>query len=179
MRAFILPLLFSLTLAAPAMAQNKPAPAAGKPAPAAATAGPTSIGVFDDWQAATHDEAGQKVCYAFTKPKSSTPAIPGRSGVVLTVTQRQSGRDAVALSAGFEYADKATVAVDIDKTKVELYTAKRSAFARDGRAVVLALQKAQKVVARSPHPQKTLVTDTFSLKGFGKAYDAIVKACPK
>ena len=181
MRAVILPLLlslapFSLALAAPAMAQApKPAP---KPATPTVAPGPKSIGVFEDWQAATHIEAGQPVCYAFTKTFTPTPAIAGRGDVVLTVTQRQSGRDAVALSAGFEYAVNAAVEVQIDQTKIEFYTAKRSAFARDGHAVVVALQKAQKVVARSPHPQKTQVTDNFSLKGFAKAYEAITKACP-
>lgn len=180
MRAIILLLALALAVPAAAQAQQSAAPPAAKPPlkPAAAP-GPKSIGVFDDWQAATHVEAGQLVCYAFTKTFKPSPAIAGRGDVVLTVTQRQSGRDAVALSAGFEYAANAAVEVEIDRTKIEFYTAKRSAFARDGHAVVLALQKAQKIVARSPHPQKTLVIDNFSAKGFSRAYDAIAKACPK
>ena len=165
-------LIAALPVAAFAAAQT--AKPAAKPA---ATPGPKSIGVFEDWQAATLAEGGQTVCYAFTRAKTSAPAVPGRGEVVLTVTQRASVRDAVALSAGFEYAANAAVEVEIDKTKLEFYTAKRSAFARDGKVVTTAMQKAARVVARSPN--KTPVTDTFSLKGFGKAYDAINKACPK
>jgi hypothetical protein len=175
-------LLGSLALAglafapAPAAAQK---PTAAKPAAKpAATPAPKAIGTFDDWQAATHVEAGQTVCYAFTRAQGSTPAQPGRGDVVLTVTQRPSVRDAVALSAGFEYAANAAVAVQIDKDTQEFYTAKRSAFARDGHATVALFQKASKVQTQSPGPRNAVITDNFSLRGFSKAYDAINKACP-
>ena len=57
-----------------------------------------------------------------------------------------------------------------------IYTAGRNAFARDGKAAVAAFGKGGRAIARSPAPNE--VTDTFSLKGFGAAYTAIVKACP-
>jgi hypothetical protein len=85
----------------------------------------------------------------------------------------------VAISAGFEYAANAAVPVEIDKDKFEFYTAKRSAFARDGRQIAVEMAKSNRLVAHSPHPQKNTVTDTFSLSGFTKAYEAINKACPK
>jgi len=182
MRAPSALLAAALLLAPLPMADGTALAAAQTAKPAAkppAAPGPKSIGMFEDWQAATLAEGGQTVCYAFTRAKTSAPAIPGRGEVVLTVTQRASVRDAVALSAGFEYAANAAVEVEIDKAKLEFYTAKRSAFARDGHQVTVALAKAGRVTAKSPHPQKTSVTDTFSLKGFSKAYDAINKACPK
>ena len=171
----IAPLLAS-ALATSAVAQTAKPPA--KPAPAAAPGGPKSIGSFDDWQAATYVEGGQTVCYAFTKARQSTPAIKGRGEAVLTVTHRPGLRDSVAFTAGFDYVTGAEAEVAIDAAKIAFYTAKRSAFARDGHAVVVALGKAQKVSITSPHPQKTKVVDTFSPKGFGKAYESIGKACP-
>jgi hypothetical protein len=175
----------SLLLAWPAMAQQKespppakkPAASAPKPAPAKA-AGPKAIGTFDDWIAATHQEAGKPVCYAFTRAQSSSPALPGRGGVVLTVTQRASGRDAVAIEAGFPFAPNATVDVQADQTGLDFYTAQRAAFARNGHAAVVAFQGAGRAIARSPGPRDTKLTDTFSLKGFSAAYAAISKACP-
>ncbi len=158
----------------PALAQPKPA---AKP-PASAIPAPRPIGAFEDWQAATYDEAGQTVCYAFTKARSSTPRIPGRGEAILTVTQRVLMRDAVSLSAGFEYAANAGVSVQSDKAKFEFYTAKRSAFARDGHAVIAALATSRQVTVKSPHPQKKEVVDSFSVRGFAKAYEAINKACP-
>ncbi len=137
-----------------------------------------SIGTFEDWQAATHVEAGQTVCYALTRAKSASRKLAGRGDVVLTVTQRVNARDAVALSAGYAYAATASVAVQIDGAKQEFYTAQRYAFARDGRATVAAMQKAATVITKSPVIKAADVVDNFSLKGFKAAYDAINKACP-
>ena len=176
-----IPLTAALLLLAPllaagnAHAQNQPAK---KPAEATKPEGPKSIGKFDDWTAATHKEAGQNVCYAFVKAQSSSPALPNRSGVVLTVTHRPSGRDAVALEAGFTYAANASVTVQVDQAGLEFYTAQRNAFARDGKAAVAAFNKGNRAIARSPGPKDAIVTDTFSLKGFAGAYAAITKACP-
>ena len=163
----------------PALAQTHsprpPAPAhASHPAPVP----PRAIGHFDDWTAATHQEAGQTVCYAFTRAASSSPSLPGRGDVVLTVTQRPGGvRDAVAISAGFAYAANAEVNVQVDGTVLPFYTAQRSAFARDGHAAVAAFERGRQAVAHSPGPRSTALTDTFNLRGFSPAFAAINKAC--
>ena len=181
-----------LLLALPAAAQTAkpspapaPAPAAAsvaKPAlakpPTAAPAGPKQIGKFEDWIAATHQESGATVCYAFTRAQSSAPVLPGRGPVIITITQRPTLRDAVAMEAGFTYAEKAMVTVQVDQTALEFYTDKRNAFSRDGKAVAAAFAKGAKAVAKSPGPKAVAVQDTFSLKGFSDALKAINKACP-
>jgi hypothetical protein len=154
------------------------APAAKKPAAAANPDAPKLIGKFDDWIAATHPESGVPVCYAFTRAQTSIPALAGRGRVVLTVTQRPSGRDAVAMEAGFSFAADATVTVQADQTGSDFYTHQRAAFARDGHAAVVAFKASGRAIARSPGPHDATVTDTFSLKGFTAAYEAISKACP-
>lgn len=163
-------------LVPPAHAQTvKPPAKAAKAKPAS----PKAIGRFEDWTAATNKEAGQTVCYAFTRVQSSSEAISGRGDVVLTVTERTGGRDAVAISAGFAYVQNASVAVAVDgQAPEEFYTAQRSAFARDGHALVQLFLKAKQLVATSPTPKGGQVVDTFSLKGFNASYAAIVKACP-
>jgi hypothetical protein len=177
-RVLILALLAPL-LMPPALAQQPPAPKKKPPTPAAPKAdAPKPIGKFDDWIAATHPEAGQTVCYAFTRAQSSMPTLAGRGGVVLTVTQRASGRDSVAIEAGYAFAPDATVNVQADQTGLDFYTSRRAAFARDGHAAVTAFQAAGRAIARSPGPREAKVVDTFSLKGFSAAYAAISKACP-
>jgi hypothetical protein len=183
-RSYLLAVL-PLLLVSAAMAQQAPkpppAPAAKKPAPAAAAAKPDApklIGKFDDWIAATHPESGVPTCYTFTRAQSSIPAIAGRGGVVLTVTQRPSGRDSVAMESGFSFAPDATVTLQADQTGLDFYTHQRAAFARDGHASVVAFKAAGRAIARSPGPHDATVTDTFSLKGFTAAYEAISKACP-
>ncbi len=140
--------------------------------------GPKRIGVWEDWQAATNQEAGQPVCYAFSRPSNSSPALAGRGDVVLTVTERAGGRDAVALTAGFAYPANAEMEMSSEGVTLPFYTAGRSAFARDGRAAVALFNRGRQAAARSPGPRGQAVTDTFSLRGFSQAYAAIVKACP-
>jgi invasion protein IalB len=176
-RITILPALLAFAVVAPTWAQapHKPAP----PAKPAVAAGPKKLGTFDDWTAATHQESGQTVCYAFARATHSAPAVPGRGEVILTVTERSSGRDAVAITAGFNYAANAAVIVQVDTTGLDFYTSKSDAFARDGKAVVAAFQKGTQAQARSPGPRDgQTVVDIFSLRGFSAAYAAINKACP-
>ena len=151
-------LAVSLLVSVTATAQPKHVPA--KPA-----ATPKKLGSFEDWTAATHQEGGQLVCYAFTRAHNSTPTVPGRSEVVLTVTERPGGRDAVALSAGFAFAPGAEVTMQVDQASHTLYTSGRSAFARDGATLVAAMQKGRGVVARSPEPNKTQVVDNLQPQG--------------
>jgi glucose/arabinose dehydrogenase len=171
----LLPAALAACLALPALAQAQRPPAR---APAATANEPKRLGTFEEWTAATHEEAGAKVCYAFTYAAHSVPTLPGRGEVVLTVTQRPAARDEVALSAGFAYASGATVTLQIDQSGLDFYTAQRNAFARDGKAAVAAMEKGREAQARSPGPRNTPVVDTFSLRGFSAAYAAIAKACP-
>ena len=174
-RILILPAL--VLMAVPALAQQHPARASA-PRERHAPPPPRSIGKFEEWTAATHQEAGQTVCYAFTRATASTPPLPGRGDVVLTVTQRPGGvRDAVAISAGFAYAPNAEVALQVDQTNLSFYTAQRSAFARNGHATVVAFAHGRQAVAKSPTPRNIVVTDTFSLRGFSPAFAAVNKAC--
>jgi invasion protein IalB len=175
----LLPVAILACLAVPALAQA-PTPHARAPtaAAAAAAAAPKKLGAYGDWIAATHEEAGAKVCYAFTYAAHSVPTLPGRGEVVLTVTERPTGRDDVALSAGFAYAAGATVTVQVDQAGLDFYTAQRNAFARDNKAAIAAFHKGKEAQARSPGPRNTPVVDTFNLRGFVAAYAAINKACP-
>jgi hypothetical protein len=175
-----IPCVIAVVLAVPAVAGQK---AMVKPAVHKAAAhpagGPTAIGTFGNWTAATEHESGQTVCYAFTRAAHSRPALPGRGQVVLTVTERPKARDEVAISAGFTYHANAEVRVLAGERPVPFYVVGRDAFARDGAAAVAEMEKAGDLVARSPAPKgKETVVDTFSLGGFDKAYKAISEACP-
>ena len=99
--------------------------------------------------------------------------------MILTVTERPGGRDAVAISAGFDFGKGAAVTMQVETTGLDFYTAQRNAFARDGKAAVVAFGKAAQALSRSPGPRDgQVVVDTFSLRGFSAAYAAINKACP-
>lgn len=180
----LLALLSALLLISPALSPALSSALAQSKRPVAAVRHPTvgsaphAIGYFTDWVAAMHREAGELVCYAFTRAASSTPALAGRGDVVLTVAERPGGRDVVAISAGFAYSRNASVGVSIEQTSMQFYTAGRSGFARDGHAAVEAFEHGRLVVARSPGPRGVVVSDHFSLRGFRAAYAAVQRACP-
>ena len=159
-------------------ADPKPARPAAQTAAGARDGGPKSIGTFEDWQAATHQEAGALVCYAFTRATASDPAPAGRGESLLTVTHRPGGRDTVALTAPAAYPAGSAVQVQVDQTRLAFYTSARSAFAREGKAAVAAFEKGRSAVARPTGGRGATAPDTFSLRGFTAAYAAINKVCP-
>lgn len=166
------PSLAVSALAVSLLAVPLPAGAAG------ATTAPQAIGSFGAWQAATREEKGEKICYAFTRPTASVPAIPKRQPVVLTVTERPTLRDTVAVSAGFAYPKNTTVTASIDQTTLDFYTTEGFAFARDGHTAVAAFQRGHSAVVHTTAPGRTQVADSFSLTGFSAAYQAVLRACP-
>jgi hypothetical protein len=142
-------------------------------APLAAQAdGPVPLGSdggkFGDWTAATYGSGNAEACYAFTVAQASSPALPGRGQVMLTVTERPGAHDEVTLSAGYDYPRKPTVTLDVDDT----------GFTTDGGTAVTAFQQGATASATSSAPGGGNVTDVFSLAGFSDAYSAITAACP-
>ncbi|MCL2428677.1 MAG: hypothetical protein FWD12_05550 [Alphaproteobacteria bacterium] len=136
------------------------------------------LGKFQSWTAVTRQESGETICYVFSHPEASAPAIAGRGRPALTVTERSSGRDTVAFSAGFTFPEEAEPSLQVEQTAHPFYTVGHDAFARDGAATTQALRKGRLAVMRSPGPEGAQVVDTFGLRGFEQAYAAIQKACP-
>jgi invasion protein IalB len=154
------------------------------PALAQQPARPRKLGDFGAWTAATHTEAGHKVCYAFTRA-SRAEGVPNRAAanVLLVVTHRNNGRDQVAVRVGYHYArntDSAEpVRLVIGTSELGFYSAGESAFARDNRAAVAALRAGREALARGPGPNgRGQASDLFSLTGFAQAYDSISRECP-
>lgn len=161
------------------MSGTAPAVGAKRPPPRqpAAAAGPSELGKFGDWTAARYLHEGETICYAFTRAKSVHPPQAGATPL-LTVTERASSRDEVAITAHDPYPQGTTVTVQVGQTGLDFYTSGSDAFARDGAAAVAALRPGSEAIARGPGPHSTSTVDTFSLAGFTAAYEAIVKACP-
>ena len=170
MRRLLLPAAL-LMLAAPlaeAQQANRAAPA------------PSRLGDYQSWTAAAHTESGQKVCYAFTRARS-TEGVAGReaNNVMLLVTHRPGGRDQVAVRSGYNFPRGAETKLFIGQSEFAFFTASDNSFARDGRAVVAALRGGREAVHRGPGPNgRGQATDTFALAGFSQAYEAIGRECP-
>jgi hypothetical protein len=157
-----------LTLA-PALAP----PAVAAPRRAAAAAAPRELGRFGHWIAAVHGGGRDMMCYAFTRADGQDPATG--TGPVLSVTDRPTGRDQVAVSGGPAYPKGVGAMLQVGSAAIDLYTSGHDAFARNGHQAVVAFQRGATAVLRPPgrgaHPM------TFSLVGFTDAHAAMTKAC--
>lgn len=150
---------------------------------AALAAGPTPIGpnkgIYGDWIAASYGTGSTKICYAFTKPVRTRPAISSRGMPMLTVTERHGSRDEISLTPGYTYPKNATVSLTAGKTKIPFYVQDNVAFTDSVSQALDAFARESDAVVTASGPKgiKT-VTDNYSLKGYSAAYKAIVKACP-
>jgi hypothetical protein len=139
---------------------------------------PKKLGEFQSWIAATYNEGGQKICYAFARASRSEGG--NRQNVMMTVTHRPNGRDTVTISAGYTYPRTVNdVQVTVGSNELAFYTAGSTAAARDGAAAIRAMRAGREAVAKAAGPNgRGQVTDTFPLAGFSAAYDAISRECP-
>jgi len=173
-------LLAAAVVAALPVSAQQPQRPAQQPQ-AQASGGPSLIGRFEDWEAATLTERGEKVCYAFTRAAASSPSLQGRGEVVLMLTHRGRSRDEVAVRAGYTYPAKAEPAGTVEaaggNTALAFFAVGEAAFARDRSAAVTAFERGRALRLSGPGPRGGTVTDLFSLRGFTAARRAISEAC--
>ena len=91
------------------------------------------------------------------------------------------GFDVVNTIAGYTYKKNSTPTISVDgKVKKSLIVQGDKAWARDAatdKHIVQQLKAGSKAVLTGVSVRGTKTTDTFSLKGFSKAYNEISKAC--
>jgi invasion protein IalB len=140
------------------------------------------ISSFQDWEAYAGTEGRNKVCYAVTQPTKKEGAVAKRGDVYLFVTHRpgDNERDVVNVKAGYAYKPSSAVNVAISNQTFGLYVKDDTAWNRtsqDDKTMVQAMIKGATMVVKGTPNSGSGTTDTFSLKGFGAAYQAIGKAC--
>jgi len=141
------------------------------------------LGTFDNWSAYSFDDGTGLVCYMASQPTKSQGKYSRRDDVFLFVTQRPADKkfDVVNVAAGYTYKSTSKPLLTIDKNKaVELKVHETTAWAKDADTdakLVAEMKKGTTASLVGTSARGTKTTDTFSLKGFSKAYDAINKAC--
>jgi invasion protein IalB len=140
------------------------------------------LGSFQDWEAYAGSEGRNKVCYAVTQPTKKEGSVAKRGDVYLFVTHRpgDNERDVVNVKAGYAYKPSSAVNVAIGNQTFALYVKDDTAWNRtsqDDKTMVQGMIKGATIVVKGTPKSGSGTTDTFSLKGFGAAYQAIGKAC--
>lgn len=143
------------------------------------------LGTFGSWTAYKMDEKDGKLCYMASVPQKSEGKYKRRGDVVLIVAHRPNEKtwDVVSLTAGYTYKKDSSASIKIDNQKaISLFTHEDTAWANSSKAdsqLVRMMKAGNKAVIQGKSSLGTLTTDTFSLSGFTKAYNAISKACGK
>ena len=148
-------------------------------------ASPTLLSKFNDWVASTYDDNGKTLCYATSEPKHQAGAGKGRAKAYIAVTHVSvpdaSLHDQVSYIAGYELKPNTTVRLTIGGETFSLdLLQKDRAWAKDAeadKALVGAMRRGNTLVIRSTPARGGEVTDSYSLSGFSRAYQAISGAC--
>ena len=142
-----------------------------------------NLGTFDDWTAYVHHDDEGRICYIASQPTKSSGKYSKRDDVFLMITHRPQEKafNVITVVAGYTYQKASVPTVTIDNKKaITLVSHEDSAWAKDAKTdkqLVEQMKVGSKAVVKGKSKRGTLTTDTFSLKGFSKAYHKISTAC--
>ena len=174
---------------ADAAKEKKKSPAAAEevkpkkaPPADATTSAAKELGTVDGWTAYEARDKTGRVCYVYGEPKKSEPSGAKRKQPMMMVTHRPEEKIAnvVSVMEGYTLKDGSNVALNVGKTKFELFSKDDSAWARTSeldKTIVTAMAKAKQVVVKGDPAKGPATIDTYPLAGFPKALAMIDKAC--
>lgn len=143
------------------------------------------LGTFGTWTAYVFHDGTGKVCYMAAQPTDSKGKYTYRDDIFLTITHRPAEKsyDVISMAAGFTYQKGSKPSIRIDNKKaVTLIPVTDMAWAKDAQTdaeLVKNMIAGSNAYVNGTSKRGTKITDTFSLKGFTKAYEAINSACGK
>lgn len=140
------------------------------------------LGQFRDWDAATTEVNGKKVCYMSSPPQTEEGDYSSRGPVTMFVTHwpAQDKFDEISVKAGYTYEDGSTAELTIGDQSWTLWTEGDRAWAYDAddeKAIVAGMKAGLEMVVEGTSSRGTATTDTYSLRGFTAAHREITQAC--
>jgi len=149
---------------------------------AGAAAADKVLGLYGDWGAQTFAEGKNTGCSMWSQPTKDEGKYKQRGPIYAYVTHRPWDKrvNEVSISAGYAYKKDSTVQVRIGGEKFTLFTDGETAWSRspkEDKQLVDAMKRGNSMVVIGTSSKGTQTTDNYSLNGFGKAYEAIGKAC--
>lgn len=143
---------------------------------------PFSLGSYTDWNVWELDENGQKICYIVSEPKKQAGTYTRRGKPAVLVTRRPGPQvtDEVSVQPGYTYLEGSFVNVTVGQSTFALFTRGPHAWTKDeteDRTLIKAMRDGSTMTINGESSKNTTSTDTYSLLGFTKAFDAMVAAC--
>lgn len=161
-----------ILMAAPSLAADPPADA------------PEVLGTFGEWTSFAEGNDKAKLCYAASAPikKEGKYTSRGDTAVLVTHNLSDGSFDVVSIVAGYEFKPDEDVLAQVDSKKFTMFSKGDRAWnaeGKDDQAMVAAMKRGRNLLVIGTSSRDTRTTDTYSLSGFTKAYQAIGKACPR
>jgi hypothetical protein len=136
-----------------------------------------------DWAVYVHEgENGNKICFAATEPKDSSPADANRSGVYFYVTNwvEDGIRNELSVKSGYEFKEGDAPTVSVGDASFEMFTRGDKAFLRDPEDEKRLLDRMKAgatmtVTGESKDGQQT--TDNYSLFGLTASVNKLNEEC--
>lgn len=146
---------------------------------------PKMIGEYGDWVAWTYNDRGNVICYMSSAPKKDEGKYTKRGDIYTIVTHRPSEKsfDEVSFVAGYTFNTKAPLTVKIgNQTFKNTFTEGDKGWMRtsdEDTKIVAAMKRGERMIVDGQSSRGTATKDTYSLKGFTSAYQAISAKCKK
>ena len=141
------------------------------------------LGKHGDWHAYKETENGHPVCVMSATPQKEQGDYTKRGEVAAIISHRPAEKriGEISIQAGYPYKDGSGVTATVDGKKTfKMFTKGDHAWtynAQADREFAAAMRAGYKLVIQGTSSRGTLTTDTYSLKGFTAAMNAIDKAC--
>ncbi len=138
---------------------------------------------FGQWSAYKTLENGNPVCFMASEPTEAKGKYAKRGDIFALVSHRpaEDRRDEISFMAGYPYKPGSVVEVKIGTNRFQLGNLENdgawTADPEQDKAIVRAMIKGSTMTVKGTSARGTLTTDTYSLNGFTKAYQAISKGC--
>ena len=140
------------------------------------------IGKFKDWETMTLNEAGEKVCFAQTKPILQAPKSNKREAkLFVTFRPNEKITDEISVTPGYEFNKKNSVIAASGKNKFKFDIMQQGfAWIADNKIevkMISRMKKGSRIMITGYNKNGSQTIDHYSLLGFTKAYNASKKAC--
>lgn len=146
---------------------------------------PKVLGEYGDWTAWTYNEGKNLICYMSSTPKKDEGKYTKRGDIYAVVTNRpaENAFDEVSFVAGYTFKPQAAFTIKIgnqlfNKTFTEGDKAWTVSSDED-KKLITAMKRGDRMLVEGVSSRGTMTKDTYSLKGFSSAYQAISSKCKK
>jgi len=145
---------------------------------------PEVLGTFGEWTAFAEGSDAAKLCYAASAPikKEGKYTSRGDTAVLVTHNLNDGSFDVVSIVAGYDFQPNEDVLAQVDSKKYTMFSKGDRAWNaenKDDKTMVGDMKRGNNLLVVGNSTRGTRTTDTYSLSGFTKAYEAISKACPR